>query len=74
MLAVNAASMKFFRVVSCFSLFKKDFSVSSITDRLQKALQLLGTEPFFLAFCWLDITLLSMAEFIAIKESRHAGR
>ena len=34
MLAVNAASMKFFRVVSCFSLFKKNPSVTSFTDAL----------------------------------------
>jgi len=32
--AVNAASMKFFRVVLYFSLFKKTFSVTSFTDVL----------------------------------------
>jgi len=32
MLAVNAASMKFLQVVSRFSLFKKDSSVTSFTD------------------------------------------
>ncbi len=37
MLAVNAASMKFFRVVSCFSLFKKNPSVTSFTEGLPRA-------------------------------------
>ncbi len=31
---MNGASMKFFRVVSCFSLFKKNSSVTSFTDVL----------------------------------------
>jgi len=34
MLAVKAASMKFFRVFSCFSLFKKNFPVTGFTDPL----------------------------------------
>ncbi len=32
--AVNATAMKFFRVVSCFSLFKKNPSVTSFTEAL----------------------------------------
>jgi len=45
MLAVNAASMKFFRGVSCVSLFKKNFSVSRFTDVLQKDFFMTGRKP-----------------------------
>jgi hypothetical protein len=49
MLAVIAASMKFFRVVSCFLLFKKNLSVTSFNEVLQTSR--LETAQFSVVTC-----------------------